>query len=138
MKNFLHKKWFLVVISTLFVCLFVISWFSVDFGICPVYPDKCNIFADALSGLTLIFIPVLIYGFFLLKSSIGVFKSWSNFSFVFILIYWILIAITPARTHGLDFLPVTKGSVALVLAALYSFVSMLVIVFNLVKKHKRN
>jgi hypothetical protein len=85
-----------------------------------------------------LFAPVFIFSIvnFALKKSI--FLSWFKFTKYYLIIALIIIFLTPTSTHGLDFFPIVKETVTIVLASIYSGVSIFLITYKSLKKVSRS
>ena|SRR3989344_2446931 len=95
---------------------------------------NCSRFNEILIIYTLPFISVLIFSLITYRLKELTFSSWKNFSLWAIPFSLILITFLPTRTHGLDFVPVTKGTVIFFLTILYSIISLILIVYKSFKK----
>jgi len=131
---FTKKK--IIVIGFLGVLVFFLGYF-VDISI---HKDVCymgEFCGDVSELLTIYFLPfILIFVFSILtyKLKESVFNSWRNFSMWVIPISLIIITFLPTRTHGLDFVPVTKRSIIFLLTILYSIISLVLVIYKSLKK----
>lgn len=80
-----------------------------------------------------IFAPVFIISLITLKSKSNLLKSWNIFTFIYLLVYLFLVIKIPSDTHGLDFLPIVKGTVFIFLVPLYIFLSLIILGFQYFK-----
>jgi len=129
---FTKKKVFFISLVGLIV--HVISKFSVDLGICSNYASYCSDRSYLSTIFSFIFVAVFIFSLITFKLKESIFITWRNFSVWSIPIFLIFITFLPTRTHGLDFVPVTKGAVISFLTILYSIISLILIVFKSLKK----
>jgi len=128
---FTKKKLFLF--SCLGVISFFIAYFSINFGICFDYPNQCNNNSKVIAVYTMLFIPIFFFSLTTFKLKQSTFNTWRSFSFYSILVFLILISFIPMRTHGLDYLPVTKGLVSVLLTIFYSIFSLILIIYQSLK-----
>lgn len=78
--------------------------------------------------------PILIFSvltFFIKKATFSSWKNMTNYFFIFSII---IILITPTSTYGLNFSPITKETVTIILVGLYSFISLSLILYKSFKK----
>ncbi len=129
---FTKKRMFLF--SFLFFIVNMVSMFSVDIGICFNYASKCYYTSDLIVSFTYIFISVFIFSVITYKLKDSTFTTWRNFSIWMVPISLIIIAFLPTRTHGMDFIPITKGTVIFLLTILYTLISLILIIFKSLKK----
>lgn len=83
-----------------------------------------------MSDIELIFLPVFplfLFSLITFKMSEVVFQAWWRFARIFVPLSMFLILITPAYTHNWMF-PVTKGTIALALSALFVFISLIQVI----------
>ncbi|HRH27135.1 MAG TPA: hypothetical protein PLZ99_03210, partial [Parcubacteria group bacterium] len=59
---------------------------------------------------------------------------WKNFSIWWIPLSFVIITMFPTDTHGMDFVPIIKGTVSLLLSSLYSVISLVIILYKSFKK----
>jgi len=130
---FTKKKIFLF--SLLGIVSFFIAYFSIYFGICFNYPNQCNNNSELVAVYTMLFIPIFFFSLITFKLKQSTFNTWRNFSFYSILVFLILISFIPMRTHGLDYLPITKGLVSFLLTILYSVISLILVIAGSLKKN---
>lgn len=129
---FTKKK--MLIFSLFFSIFFLLSYFSINLGICFDYPNSCNNNSKLISAYTILFIPVLFFSLVAFMVNQETFSKWRNFSFYSILVFIILLSFIPLRTHGLDYLPITKSLVSLILTIIYSVVSLFLIIYQSLKK----
>lgn len=129
---FTKKK--VIYIGLIGLLFFLFSYFSKDLGICSNYASKCSDISYLFVIFSFIFIPVFIFSILIYKLKDSVFLSWKNFSIWVIPIFLIAISFLPTDTHGLDFVPITKGTVIFVLTILYSVISFILILYKSLKK----
>ncbi len=96
--------------------------------------EFCGDVSELLTIYFLIFIPVLFFSLVTFKISNRFFSIWKNFSVFAVPITIIVISIFPTFTHGMDFFPIIKSTVALALAVLYSIISLILIIYKYFKK----
>lgn len=132
-SQFFTKKKVLVFGFLLFL-INMVAKFSVDLGICPYYASECFDKSDLIISYTYIFIPFFVFSLITFKLKESTFSAWRNFSFFAIILSLVLISFLPTRTHGLDFVPVTKGTVIFGLTILYSIVSLILVAYKSSKK----
>jgi len=121
-------------ISFVFFLLNIFGFFSIDLGICPNSPGRCNNISELIISFTFIFISSFIFSLVAFRLKDSVFIIWRNFSFFAILVFFVLISLLPTYTHGLDFVPLTKGIASLYLTVLYSIISFFLILFKSFQK----
>ena len=114
----------------------VISKFSVDLGICSGYPSKCTDLTYLLVIFSFIFIAIFVFSLLTFKLKDTTFISWRNFSLWAIPLSLIIITFLPTQTHGLDFVPIVKGTVIIFLTILYSIISLLLVFYQFLKSRK--
>jgi|GEM_PF-2153114 len=124
-----NKKCVLFFSLTL-VILNTIATNTVNFGICPGYPTRCFDKADLIISYTYIFIPVFFFSLITFFTKPEVSRPWIVFSFFMVPLSLILISFLPTYTHGLDFVPLTKGTAIFGLTVLYSLISLILIIFK--------
>ncbi len=112
----------------------MVAMFSVDLGICFNYSSKCYNTSDLIISYTYIFIAVFVFSIITSKLKEATFQNWRDFSFFAVFLFLVFISFLPTRTHGLDFVPLTKGIVAFFLTILYSIISLILIVYKSLKK----
>jgi len=122
------------IIGTIGLISYLISKYSVDIGICNNYASRCSDISYLFVIFSLIFVAVFIFSVITLKLKESTFEIWRNFSIWAIPFSLMLITFFPTRTHGLDFVPVTKGTVIFVLTILYSIVSLCLIISKSIQK----
>ena len=64
----------------------------------------------------------------------SVFLSWVKITKYFLIISIIIILLTPTSTHGLDFFPIIKETVTIMLISLYSIISLFLIIYKSFQK----
>ena len=124
----------IILISMVGFLLHLITRYRFEFGMCTTYRGQCDDFGKVVMTFTIIFIPVFVFALLnqLIKSK--VFYSWRFFSFYFFLLYFVLVSTTPTSTHGLDFFPIVKWTVAVSLSVFYSLISLVLILYKSFKK----
>ncbi len=83
-------------------------------------------------------VPVLIFSVINLFFKGSIFVSWAKFTKYFFIVSLAIILMTPTSTHGMDFLPIVKETVAVALAILYSVASLFLITYLSFRKEKIN
>jgi hypothetical protein len=129
---FTKKKIF--IISLLGILIQGFSRFSIDLGICSYYLSDCGKFSYIIVIFSFIFIPVFIFSLLTLKLKEHIFNFWRNFSIFIILMFFVVINFLPLNTHGLDFFPITKGTVMFFFTIIYSIISLILIIYKSLKK----
>ncbi|MDP2693239.1 MAG: hypothetical protein Q8O88_06445 [bacterium] len=79
-------------------------------------------------------VPILVFSIVTFATKKDTFISWKKITNYFFIISVIIVLITPTSTHGLDFVPLVKETVTIVLASLYSIVSLILIFYKSLKK----
>lgn len=133
MNNFFSKKG-LLIIGFFGTLIQVISKYNVDLGICSSYSSKCNDVAYILTVYSWVFVPLFIFSLITYKLKQSTFDSWRKFSIWSIPLILIIITMLPLSTHGLDFVPVTKGTVVFFLTIAYSALSLILIAYKSITK----
>lgn len=128
--NWLTNKRALVII----VGYFFIFLFSYLFGKSSLCSLDCYRKFEILIIYSLLSIPALIFLLITYNLKEPTFVLWKNFSFWVIPVCLIVISFFPTYTHGMDFLPIVKGTVAIALTILYSAISLLLILYKSFKK----
>ncbi len=88
-------------------------------------------FSESIFWLT---VPVLCFSLITIFLKTSTFNAWRKLTNYFYLISLLIILITPTSTHGLDFVPFVKETVTILLAIIYSVVSIFLIIFKSLKK----
>ena len=125
MNWFTKKKVF--VLSFFLGVIFTVSYFVHPADFC-YWRQNCSLISEIFALYSLPFISVFIFSVITFKLKESTFILWRNFSMWAIPISLLIITMLPMRTHGLDFFPVTKGTVIFPLTILYSVISLLVII----------
>lgn len=123
-----------MVFSLFFFSLFLLAYFSIDIGICLDYPNSCNKNSELVAVYTMLFISMFLFSLLTFKLKQETYNAWRNFSFFYLLVFLILLSFIPMRTHGLDYLPITKGLVSFLLSIIYSIVSLFIVIYHSIKK----
>jgi len=131
MNRFTKNK--TLIYSFIISFLFFISYFINKSDFCDLVRG-CPRFNELFIIYSLPFITVLVFSLITFKLKETTFYFWRNFSVWFIPISLIIITFLPTRTHGLDFVPMTKGAVMFFLTILYSAISIVLIIFKSLKK----
>lgn len=79
-------------------------------------------------------IPIVIFSIITLFTQKNTFLVWKKITNYFFTVSIVIILFTPSSTHGLDFLPIVKETVTIVLASLYSIISLGLILYKSFKK----
>lgn len=79
-------------------------------------------------------VPILVFSIITLFLKAEVFNSWIKFTKYYFIASVIIILITPTSSHGLDFFPIVKETVTIFLSALYSVISLFLIMSKFFKK----
>ncbi|KND48218.1 MAG: hypothetical protein AB201_01310 [Parcubacteria bacterium C7867-006] len=79
-------------------------------------------------------IPIMFFSLFSFFIRYSTFKSWSKFTLFYIVISILIVLISPNSTHGMDIYPATKENMTIVLASIYSVVSIILIIYKSFKK----
>lgn len=124
----------IMVFSLFFFSLFLLAYFSIDIGICLDYPNSCNKNSELVAVYTMLFISMFLFSLLTFKLKQETYNAWRNFSFFYLLVFLILLSFIPMRTHGLDYLPITKGLVSFLLSIIYSIVSLFIVIYHSIKK----
>lgn len=134
MNWFTKKKVFTISFFGAFI--FFISLFTdINIPVDVCYQNKfCGNVSELLSIYFLIFVPTFFLSLVLFKFRDSTFISWRNFSIVVIPILLCITSFFPTFTHGMDFLPVTKGVVIFLLTILYSIFSLILIFYKYFRK----
>ena len=108
--------------------LITLASYLVNVNFRETFPRK---FSESIFWLT---VPILVFSVitFTLKKSI--FLSWARTTNYLFCIFIVIILFTPTSTHGLDFFPIVKETVTIVLAILYSVISLVLIIYKSFKK----
>jgi hypothetical protein len=112
----------------------IISRYSVDFGVCENYASSCFDLSYLFIIYSIISIPLFVFSVITYKLKDEVFISWKNFSIWWIPLSFVIITMFPTDTHGMDFVPIIKGTVSLLLSSLYSVISLVIILYKSFKK----
>ena len=133
----LNRKSFLLV-STVLVLIHFITKYRLKLGLCDSYLSECNQYGYQLFIYTFIFIFMFLLSLitFFLKEKVA--RSWRFFSIWAVFLSLVLITFLPTYTHGLDFVPLTKGTGILMLSTLYAFISLILIIFKSIQLRNKN
>ena len=131
MNWFTRKR--LLTISFILVLIFSVAYFIHPADFC-YWRNSCSFVSEIFILYLMLFIPVFLFSLITFKLKESTFSLWRNFSVWAIPISLIIISFLPTRTHGLDFLPITKGTVIFSLTVLYSVISLLLIIYKSSKK----
>jgi hypothetical protein len=125
--NFLIEKKnnFVYVLSSF---LFAIISYFVNVNYREDLPRKLS------ESLFWLVVPIFIFSIITLITRKFIFLSWAKMTRYFFTISIIIILITPTSTHGLDFVPIVKETVTIVLASIYSVLSLFLIIYKSLKK----
>lgn len=93
----------------------------------------CSSITEYVVIYLLPFISVFIISLIVFRLQEPVFSSWKNFSMWVIPFVIVIITIFPTRTHGLDFFPIIKGTVSVVLSIIYLAISVILIIYKSLK-----
>src|SRR3989344_8474098 len=135
MNKWLTKKG-LVIISLIGSVVFFVSIFTnihIPVDVC-YQGEFCGDLSELLGIYFLLFIPVFIFSIIIFKLRESVFSTWRNFSLWAVPISLIVISFLPTDTHGLDFIPITKGTIIFFLTILYSLISLILIIYKSLKR----
>ncbi|MFZ2522945.1 MAG: hypothetical protein WAW92_01000 [Minisyncoccia bacterium] len=78
-------------------------------------------------------VPAFIFSIIVLFLNENASKSWQKFTAYFMLISVAIILITPNSSHGMDIFSLTRENVTIVLASLYSIVSLILFLYKSIK-----
>ena len=111
--------------------LIVVTSFVVNVNFRETFSRKLS---ESIFWLT---IPILVFSIitFMIKKS--VFLSWAKVTNYLFVVFVVIILLTPTSTHGLDFIPIVKETVTILLASLYSIISLFIILYKSLKKEKK-
>lgn len=98
----------------------------------------CGNVSEVLTIYFLLFVPMFIFSIITFKLKELTFILWRNFSIWAIPISLIVISFLPTNTHGLDFIPVTKGTVIFLLTILYSIISLALVIYKSLQNNNSN
>lgn len=98
------------------------------------YKESCYIITESFAVYTMLFISMFLFSLLTFKLKQETYNAWRNFSFFYLLVFLILLSFIPMRTHGLDYLPITKGLVSFLLSIIYSIVSLFIVIYHSIKK----
>ncbi len=130
-------NWFtkknLILIGFIASVLFFISYFIHSSDFC-YWKANCSLMSEILSLYLLPFLSVFTFSLITYWLKDSIFISWRNFSVCAVFISLIIISFLPTDTHGLDFIPITKGTTIFFLTILYSFISLGLILYKSFKK----
>jgi len=79
-------------------------------------------------------IPILFFSIVTLVLRRNIFLSWIKMTNYFFIISIVIILIIPTSTHGLDFFPLVKETMTIILASIYSIISLSLIIYKSLKK----
>ena len=127
--NLINKKKILLLGSIGFA-IHLISRFSVDLGICENYSTSCFDKISIFRVYSFIFVPFLLFSIITFKLNDKTYSIWVNFSKWFIPLSLLIVSAFPNFTHGMDFVPITKGVISLFLVVFYSAVSLVIILYK--------
>lgn len=127
------NKKHLTILSFFFSLVFIVSYFIHSADFC-YWRQYCSLVSEIFTLYSLPFISVFFFSLITFKLKEPTFNLWKNFSMWAIPISLIIITFLPMRTHGLDFVPVVKGTVILFLTILYSIISLILIFYKSLKK----
>lgn len=129
---FTKKKFFCL--SFFGFLIFISSYLLISKSETCYQKEVCSFFTEFFAVYTMLFIPIFFFSLITFKLKQSTFNTWRNFSFYSILVFLILISFIPMRTHGLDYLPITKGLVSFVLTILYLIFSLFLLISQSLKK----
>lgn len=132
------KKKTLIFLCLVGIVIFLISIFSRQIGLCSTLSySSCGAFFDGLGEALLPIFPLFLFSIITYFMSEKVFQIWSRFAIVWIPISMILIGLAPEYGEGLWLFPrIEKGTVALVLSALFVAVSIILIAWTTLRTRK--
>lgn len=110
-----------IIYTSIFSSLLLVMYFS---------KFNNDLILSLVKPLFWVMIPMFIFSLITLFLKNYVFKVWIKFTLFFLLISIILILITPTSTHGMDFLPLVKETLSLLLTGFYSIMSLIIIVYK--------
>lgn len=84
-----------------------------------------------------IIVPIVAFSVVTIFINQKVFLKWAKVTKYFFFSSLVLILITPTSSHGLDFFPVVKETIAIFLSILYSVVSLFFILYQSLKLSKQ-
>lgn len=136
-SGFINQK-VVLYFSLLILVIHSVAKYSTEIGLCPSYPNNCNDVSYIVVIYTFIFIFVFLFSIitFFMKEKVA--SSWRFFSVWAVVLSLILITFLPTYTHGLDFVPLTKGTGILALSTLYAFISLILIIFKSIQLRNKN
>lgn len=138
--NFFTKNK-LILISLIFVLFYPVSQYLIrnDSNVCiniggqervVYWVTTCHLYMIlSFVMFAILFFSIIL--FFIKKEPI--FKTWRSFTFVFFILYFIIILITPWY-EGDEFFAITKSLVAIAMTILYSIISLILILYKSFKK----
>lgn len=131
-------EWFNVKKLFLFSSVFTVLFFvlfnnTVLLNICDTQKISCLYSMNYVLMFLLIFVTILIPNFILLFLNKKIFISWSKTLFFYLMIYFVVILITPWKA-GDVYLRIEKDMFALYLSVIYFVFSIVTIVYYSLKK----
>lgn len=123
--------------NNIFYLLFFVFFLALAYFINVNFRSKLLYIALSKS-LFWLCVPIFIFSIFTLFMNSSVFLAWRKFTNYYLIISIFIILITPTSTHGMDFLPIIKERVTILLAGIYSAFSFVVILYRYFKSKKLN
>lgn len=84
-------------------------------------------------AIFLLTIPVAFFSVVTFFVKNNVFLSWVKVTKYFLITSFVIIMIAPSSTHGLDFFPIVKETLAVFLSIVYSVSSLFVLIYRTIK-----
>lgn len=127
-----RKKIFITCLIIVLIHFF--SKFYFNELLCGGYSSFCSDLGKLIMIYSFIFVSIFIFSLITYKLKDKTFNSWKNFTVWFIPLSFIFISFIPTDTHGMDFVPIVKGTVIIALTILYSTISLILIIYKSLKK----
>lgn len=122
-----------VLFGSIFTIIFVLSYLIRSADFC-YWRSLCSSVFGLVFIYSLVSVPFFVFSVITYKIKESTFISWRNFSIWWIPLSFVIITMFPTDTHGMDFFPVIKGTVSLLLTSLYSVISLAILVYKSFKK----
>ena len=123
-----------LIVGLISIALFVISIFSQEIRLCPVYSySSCSSFFDMFAENIFVFIPLFLLSLITYKMQDEIFHTWLKFTYVWVPLTIILTFLSPE--YGNSLLPIEKSSVSFVMSFLFLLISLIIIITKSLKKN---
>lgn len=133
--NWFTKKRILIISLLCSAIFFIAAFVDINVPVDVCYQGEfCGDISEVLRTFFLSFVSVLIFSSITFKLKESTFLSWRNFSLWVIPLLIFTTFLFPRNTHGMDFFPILRGTVSIVLSLIYSIISLILIFYKSFKK----